>query len=748
MRRRLSRDLGLVALSLVAAVSLSALAPERAEAQQVLVYDENSTHGRALDACMRLSLTCTRARAADFATQIPSRAWDLIVVDLPSSEPTGAWQSALATYITGGGRAIHSQWNAGSLGTLPAAYRVTIGASHDAIPFHRWSSSVLFTTPNAVPSSFTTITDLWGTNGFYLDPIAPAYAAAGFTTAPASGQAAIVVGNSDRTIFNGFLFDDFTGDDGDGVPDITELLMNEITFLLGGASPTAPCVGLAEGASCTTSSGATGTCRSGGCCTGCWDGARCQIGTSATSCGVRGASCASCSDGMPCTSDVCTAGVCAHPAAPAGTPCDDGLFCTRTDACDGGATCVGSGARCDDGEDCTTDSCDEASDACTNAPRADLGACLAGAASGLCRAGACCAGCWTGSACATGTTAATCGRGGGACTSCVDGDSCTTDVCSAGACSNPRAPVGTTCDDGMYCTPIDRCDASGACVGSGVRCNDGMSCTIDTCDEVADTCVYTAGMGCTIGGECVGAGTVHPASPCLECDPSRSTTDWSPRAAGTLCGADRCTGGRFFPASTCDAAGVCVAGTSTRCATGACADATRCEPSCADTGCPAGEWCATSGACEAQLGDGATCISDAACTSGECTDGVCCDVACDGTCERCDDPSAVGTCTRVAAGEDPDRECDLACDGAGACETAGDAGAPPGDAGAPRDAGTSSGGDSGTSGGADAGGGAAPRSSGCSCRAIGGGDASGGAGAALGALAIAVALARRRRRAP
>ena len=29
-----------------------------------------------------------------------------------------------------------------------------------------------------------------------------------------------------------------------------------------------------------------------------------------------------------------------------GTPCDDGLFCTDADECDGNGTCVGSGNPC------------------------------------------------------------------------------------------------------------------------------------------------------------------------------------------------------------------------------------------------------------------------------------------------------------------------------------------------------------------------------------------------------------------
>jgi hypothetical protein len=96
-------------------------------------------------------------------------------------------------------------------------------------------------------------------------------------------------------------------------------------------------------------------------------------------------------------------------------------------------------------------------------------------------------------------------------------------------------------------------------------------------------------------------------------------------------------------------------------------------------------------------GPGGLCAVAADCGAGLfCVDGVCCSSACDGGCEACDLPGSVGTCTPVAAGEDPDAECGpvscaghfagfagnlcfaaadvpadvAACDGAGACRAA------------------------------------------------------------------------------
>lgn len=456
--------------------------------------------------------------------------------------------------------------------------------------------------------------------------------------------------------------------------------------------PTAPCEGLAEGDACTTEDSLTGVCRDGRCCTGCWDGTRCRLGTSTAACGLGGGACAECNDGDACTSDVCSEGVCSYPNAPVGTPCNDGFFCTARDTCDGAGTCVGSGSRCDDHEDCTVDSCNEETDTCENVARPNGESCVGGpfAAAGVCHAAHCCTGCFDGSVCHVGTTAAACGVGGGPCTSCVDGDPCSTDVCLRGVCSNPPARAGTPCDDGLFCTSTDVCDGSGACVGGGpARCNDNAACTTDFCDEENDVCVYTpTGAGCAIGGACLEAGAVNPTYPCLVCDPARSLTEWSLRAAGEVCGSPRCGAGRLTTYA-CDATGTCEA-TTTRCATGVCAGPSYCAEGCVPGGCPSGTYCdVTVSECLPQRAAGEACSDSAECATGWCVDGVCCNNACDDTCERCNDPEWMGVCRLIPAGTDPDNECGegRACNGSGRCRMIVDAGMP--DAGQGRqDAGT------------------------------------------------------------
>lgn len=74
---------------------------------------------------------------------------------------------------------------------------------------------------------------------------------------------------------------------------------------------------------------------------------------------------AECDDGNVCTDDVCNAALCERTSNVAA--CDDGLFCTAIDVCNGGV-CTGSGDPCQSGQ-----LCDEAADACV-APFATLSA--------------------------------------------------------------------------------------------------------------------------------------------------------------------------------------------------------------------------------------------------------------------------------------------------------------------------------------------------------------------------------------
>jgi TolB-like protein len=85
-------------------------------------------------------------------------------------------------------------------------------------------------------------------------------------------------------------------------------------------------------------------------------------------CIVRVESPRNCDDGNPCTDDICNEerDNCDHINNK--QPCDDGLYCTVNEICQGGY-CISETARnCDDANYCTNDICDEDKDQCINNP--------------------------------------------------------------------------------------------------------------------------------------------------------------------------------------------------------------------------------------------------------------------------------------------------------------------------------------------------------------------------------------------
>jgi hypothetical protein len=91
--------------------------------------------------------------------------------------------------------------------------------------------SPLFGGPFPVSSPVTFSEVGWNDDGDELDAVGLGTAMAGFTAVPTVGQAAIVVGNSGRTIANGWLFDELNGANG------VNLVANEISYVLSGAIP-------------------------------------------------------------------------------------------------------------------------------------------------------------------------------------------------------------------------------------------------------------------------------------------------------------------------------------------------------------------------------------------------------------------------------------------------------------------------------------------------------------------------------
>ena len=204
-------------------------------------------------------------------------------------------------------------------------------------------------------------------------------------------------------------------------------------------------------------------------------------------------------DGNACTSDACDplAG-CNYKPEPVTTVCDDALFCTLADHCDGQGACIGT-LNCLDVNVCTIDSCDENNDTCVHT--ADPGALCDDANA-----------CTTGDRCAADMTCAgtpvpdstACSAGGG----CLTGGTCSAGVCSG---STP-APNGSACNDGDECNVGEAC-MGGTCQGGAPRdCGASDSCTIVGCDP-GEGCVTMPVPDCADAGPGPGRPDAGPGGP-------------------------------------------------------------------------------------------------------------------------------------------------------------------------------------------------------------------------------------------
>jgi len=74
---------------------------------------------------------------------------------------------------------------------------------------------------------------------------------------------------------------------------------------------------------------------------------------------------------------------------------------------------------------------------------------------------------------------------------CDDGSPCTKDSCDAtGVCKyTPKA--GVACTDSLFCDGDEKCTSFGLCGSAQAArdCNDDVDCTLDSCDEIEDSCV-------------------------------------------------------------------------------------------------------------------------------------------------------------------------------------------------------------------------------------------------------------------
>jgi hypothetical protein len=147
------------------------------------------------------------------------------------------------------------------------------------------------------------------------------------------------------------------------------------------------------------------------------------------------------------------------------------------------------------------------------------------------------------------------------------------------------------------CNGLTDCQDPGC---NGIQCSAGSVCAQKTCSA-----------GCFIDGVFAASGSSPASQPCQVCSPSLTLTAWVNLPMG-------------MTATGCDGVFVC------------------------------------NGKGECEQAQGVTCAANADCASGFCVDGVCCNTACNGTCEACSEVKtgqADGTCASVLDGTDPGADC-------------------------------------------------------------------------------------------
>ncbi len=173
-------------------------------------------------------------------------------------------------------------------------------------------------------------------------------------------------------------------------------------------------------------------CSSGTClCQGCMAGSTCAGGTANTQCGKSGNPCQDCVTlAGQCRTGSCQSftQACSFVNKPNTTACDDGLYCTTGDICQGG-TCQTSPRDCSGQSDtCNTGTCNETLKTCEKTAKPNGTACQVAPESGTCLSGSCCTTCVGPTGCAPGTAHDACGKGGVACVNCTtQGKTCQSD---------------------------------------------------------------------------------------------------------------------------------------------------------------------------------------------------------------------------------------------------------------------------------------------------------------------------------
>ena len=162
--------------------------------------------------------------------------WKLVIMDNPWSSFASSVLTTMNEYVRGGGRLIMSTFRVNYVIDHPLWSR--LGFAYDqnqpgSSSLYIWDTThSIFNIPvDYGAASFNPIRD-YGDEGDLLRVFPNATSLGGYTASASENNTNIVLGNGGKTLFNGYLIDQFTGDYDDSTyADNFELWTNEIAFM-------------------------------------------------------------------------------------------------------------------------------------------------------------------------------------------------------------------------------------------------------------------------------------------------------------------------------------------------------------------------------------------------------------------------------------------------------------------------------------------------------------------------------------
>ncbi len=416
-------------------------------------------------------------------------------------------------------------------------------------------------------------------------------------------------------------------------------------------------------------------------------------------------------DGGLCSADTCKAGICDHTkpanagaicrASTKSGPCEEDVKCDGLSAtCPAGlafkpasTVCRSSAGECDVEEHCTgsavacpTDAFRPASVECrSKAGPCDVAehctgsaatcpndgfepatkVCLAPSCVGELHSEATCSGGDPLCPAATVTSCAPylCAPAGGCATRCTENAQCAPMAyCDAsegaGTCVPKKLlPLGTECSAHIDC-------ASGYCI-DGLCCDTSCGSQCEACDLAGRAGICSAAVGVPRNGRPLCGG--EAGDTCAgTCDGVHTTCVYpnSETACGEEATCDE-SGTKVYLATSCTGTGFCPTAKRQSCAPFVCEEGS-CRGDCTcDEDCSGADHYCSAGLCVPRLPRGAACFGENQCAGGApCVDGVCCENACDGSCESCSESYARGRCVAVTGLPRPGHK---PCIGVGSC---------------------------------------------------------------------------------